>query len=165
MEILDDFLDKKTYQEIKDVMLGGDLAWFAQSGKSIPNEGERQLTHLIFSENRPTSQIFDLLKPIRDKLNVAAPIREKANLTFYDSGSGDMFHTDIYKAKNVKTSIFYITDRGATILQKDGEEIKVDARENRVVTFDANTYHKAVTHKVGHPFRVVINFNYYKAEH
>lgn len=161
IEIIDNFLHKEVYQEIKDVMLGTKVAWFAQNGKTKPNEGDRQLTHLFYDNNTPNSEWFKLLDPIRKKLKVSAIIREKANLTFYNNKVDDIFHIDTGKIKHATTSLFYLTDRGATIFKINNEK-KVKAKENRMVTFDSTTYHKAVTHKTGDPFRVVINFNYYK---
>lgn len=164
MNITDNFLDKETYQHIKNILLGSDIAWYVQAGKTSASVDDKQLTHLFYSNNRPNSEFFELLNPIREKLKVSSILREKANLTFYNNGQDDIFHIDFAEIKSAKTSIFYLTDRGATIFIINGKEKKVEAKENRMVTFDCNTFHKAVTHKVGDPFRVVINFNYYKVE-
>ena len=59
--------------------------------------------------------------------------------------------------KNSKTSLFYLTDKGATTFKIDGKETTVEAKQNRMVTFDCKIEHKAVCHKVGEPFRIVIN--------
>ena len=161
LEIIDNFLDEKDYQQIYAQMLSPNFGWHVQIGMTYYADFSKQLTHLFYDNNRPNSEFFDLLNPIRSKLNCETIIREKANLTFYNDLEDDLFHIDVGKL-NSKTSLFYLTDKGATTFKIDGKETTVEAKQNRMVTFDCKIEHKAVCHKVGEPFRIVINLNYFE---
>ena len=84
LEIIDNFLDEKDYQQIYAIMLSPNFGWHVQIGKTYYADFSKQLTHLFYDNNRPNSEFFDLLNPIRSKLNCETIIREKANLTFYN---------------------------------------------------------------------------------
>jgi len=161
LKITDNFLDEKDYQHIQSQMLSSNFGWYVQLGKTNFGELSKQLTHLFYDKNRPNSDFFDLLNPIRNKLNCETIIREKANLTFYNDLEDDLFHIDVGNL-NAKTSLFYFTDKGATTFKIDGKEKTVEAKQNRMVTFDCKIEHKAVCHKVGDPFRIVLNLNYFE---
>ena len=61
----------------------------------------------------------------------------------------------------MNTSIFYVnTTNGPTILE-DGTEI--ECRANRLVTYPWKVFHSGVL-CTDQPYRVVINFNYFKQQ-
>ena len=130
-------------------------------GKAVQRESRNLALHCWSHSSLDSEHFFDLLNPIRSKLNCETIIREKANLTFYNDLEDDLFHIDVGKL-NSKTSLFYLTDKGATTFKIDGKETTVEAKQNRMVTFDCKIEHKAVCHKVGEPFRIVINLNYFE---
>ena len=67
LEIIDNFLDEKDYQQIYAVMLSPNFGWHVQIGKTFFADFSKQLTHLFYDNNRPNSEFFDLLNPIRSK--------------------------------------------------------------------------------------------------
>lgn len=162
MKIIDNFLEKELFFKICDTMYSDHFGWFIQKYTDLPEDNNYQLTHLFYENDIPNSSFFDLIKPIFEKVNVNSLIRVKANLTFYDNNVNNLFHIDKPNIKlNHKTSILYLTDGGGTILKNKDKEEFIEAKENRFLTFDSQTPHKVVKHKIGKPFRIVINFNYF----
>ena len=110
------------------------------------------------------SQALQCLGPLLNKIEFLAPYRIQANLTVQqEQKRRGKFHID-YDAEPLKqqsmiTSIFYVnTTNGPTILE-DGTEI--ECRANRLVSFPHTTYHAGVL-CTDQPYRIVINFNYFK---
>ena len=162
MKIIDNFLEKELFFKIYDKMYSPHFGWYIQKSTDIVNDNNYQLTHLFYDSNVPYSSFFDLLTPILEKLGVNSLIRVKSNLTFYDNKRDNIFHIDSPKIKlNHKTSILYLTDGGGTVFKNKDKEEFIEAKENRLLTFDSHTQHKVVKHKVGEPFRIVINLNYF----
>ena len=162
VKIIDNFLEKELFFKIYDTMYSDHFGWFIQKSTDKEKDNNYQLTHLFYENDVPNSSFFDLLTPILEKLGVNSLIRVKSNLTFYDNKIDNIFHIDRPKIKlNHKTSILYLTEGGGTVLKNEDKEEFIEAKENRLLTFDSHTQHKVVKHKVGEPFRIVINFNYF----
>ena len=70
------------------------------------------------------------------------------------------WHVDYdYKCK---TAILYLNDcDGGTELQINNKTIFVKAEANKIVIFDTDIKHRALTSK-NEPVRFIINFNYFK---
>ena len=106
------------------------------------------------------SQALRYLGPLLDKINPIALFRIQANLTVQqEKRRRSLFHIDYMGKSSMITSIFYMnTTNGPTILE-DGTEI--ECRANRLVSFSHETFHAAVV-CTDSPYRIVINFNYFK---
>ena len=162
MKIIDNFLEKELFFNTYNTLYSNNFGWYIQKYTDKVNDNNYQLTHVFYQFDVPNSPFFELIKPILKKLDVNSLIRVKSNLTFYDNKIDNLFHIDVSGIKlNHKTSILYLTDGGGTILKNKDKEEFIEAKENRLLTFDSHTQHKVVKHKVGKPFRIVINFNYF----
>ena len=107
------------------------------------------------------SQWFPILNSLLFKIEPLAIHRIQANLTIQQKEKRrSPFHVDTNKnAGTMTTAIFYVnTTNGPTILE-DGTEI--ECRANRLVTYPYDTFHAGVL-CTDRPYRVVINFNYFK---
>jgi len=106
------------------------------------------------------SQALRYLGPLLDKINPLALYRVQANLILQqEKRRRSLFHIDYMGKSSMITSIFYMnTTNGPTILE-DGTEI--ECRANRLVSFSHETFHAAVV-CTDSPYRIVINFNYFK---
>ena len=87
MKIIDNFLDKKTFNIIKETMINPNFPWFYQKQSTFGWDGVAQLTHVFYTidygnKNRVNSDMFTLMDPILKKLHAVGLIRVKANLTF-----------------------------------------------------------------------------------
>jgi hypothetical protein len=158
IKIFDNFLDKKDFITIKDLMLSVDFPWYLnrvvdQTDKNF------QFTH-IFYNNKINSNYFELLSPIINKINPFCFLRIKANLlTKTEKTIEHKMHID-YKSdinKKITTGILYInTNNGYTRFNKGK---KINSFENKFITFNSNELHTGTT-CTDENYRVVINFNY-----
>ena len=155
-ELIDNFLDPKDLKKIQDLFLGRKIAWNCSDGIVLPGDGAFQFIHVLYSNYAPASPFFNELAPIWQKIDPCSIVRSKANLTMktveHDKSA---YHSDV---DNCITAIYYVnTNNGYTEFQNG---MKVDSIENRIVIFDSNEKHRAVT-TTDTARRVVINFNYF----
>tara|TARA_B000000557_G_scaffold53473_1_gene41168 strand:- start:49 stop:528 length:480 start_codon:yes stop_codon:yes gene_type:complete len=155
-ELIDNFLEPKDLKKIQDLFLGRKIAWNCSDGIVLPGDGAFQFIHVLYSNYAPASPFFNELTPIWQKIDPCSIVRSKANLTMktveHDKSA---YHTDV---DNCITAIYYVnTNNGYTEFQNG---MKVDSIENRIVIFDSNEKHRAVT-TTDTARRVVINFNYF----
>jgi hypothetical protein len=169
-QIHDNFLDKETFINIQNTMIGPNFPWFynnfiaSKNIKMADSETELhnlQFTHTFYSNHLPSSPYFDLILPIVNKINPSAIMRIKANLgpatpTRIVSG----FHIDFPdKPKNLKTAVFYLNNNNGATVFEDGQE--VTSVENRLVVFDNDLRHSGVS-CTDTKVRSVINFCYFE---
>jgi len=155
-ELIDNFLEPKDLKTIQDLFLGNKIAWNCLDGAVSPNDGNYQFVHVLYTQYSPCSPFFDALGPIWQKLQPCSIVRSKANLNMKTIEHVESeYHTDV---DNCITAIYYVnTNNGYTEFQNG---MKVDSIENRIVIFDSNEKHRAVT-TTDTARRVVINFNYF----
>ena len=165
LKIIDNSLEKDIFSTIQNTMMfGGDFPWFFHnrtSGiKDVESLRNFQFNHVFYCNDMINSQYFELVKPTIKMLNSACLIRVKANLTTYaDNNYVGTFHTDHSELdkQNYKTAILYLNSTdGGTKFQDDSI---VECKENRLVIFNGNLSHAAITH-TDCKIRVVINFVY-----
>jgi len=171
ISIIDNFLAEEEFINLRDTISAQDFPWnfspilVQQSEKLSPGF----FTHPVYGSNVPCSQLYPLFLPILDKkLNVAVSLRIKINLNtrlpepYISDFHSDVFYFEKDMAAKWTTSIFYInTNNGYTELEEDGT--KIESVANRLVSFPANTKHRAVT-QTDEQRRLVINFYYLKKE-
>jgi hypothetical protein len=157
IKIVDNFLPKDIFQNVKDNFLSNNFPYFYSSGIVKPLDPDFQFTHILFENNKINSNYFDFLLPIINKLDCKAIIKIKTNLTTKTQSIRPfIFHND-YDFK-CTTSVFYINSNNGKTLFEDGSE--VDSVENRMVIFPSTIKHTGTTH-TDENIRVVINFNYF----
>jgi hypothetical protein len=157
--IIDNFLNKEEFNVFKNIILGEDFPWFYNDKKvkiGIEDKKNFQFTHLFFSENNITSSFYPIVYPILKKLNANALSKIKANLTIA-SDKAFIFglHTDTNV--NCKTAIYYLNNNNGKTVFENKEE--VNSVENRIVIFNSNIKHSAISH-TNENRRVVLNINF-----
>jgi len=166
IKIKNNFLNKKDFNHIKNVMLGPNFPWYYNKTKvdidGKDNLYNYQLTHTFFIDGSINSGGYNLLEPVLKKLKVKELIRIKANLVPRTSKIHRFEkHTD--QDYDCKGAILYInSNNGCTIFEegrRDGSSKHVTSKENRIVLFDANKNHQGTT-CTDEKIRVLINFNY-----
>ena len=155
-ELIDNFLEPKDLKKIQDLFLGRKIAWNCSDGIVLPGDGAFQFIHVLYSNYAPASPFFNELAPIWQKIDPCSIVRSKANLTMktveHDKSA---YHSDV---DNCITAIYYVNTNNSYTEFQNG--MKVDSIENRIVIFDSNEKHRAVT-TTDTARRVVINFNYF----
>jgi len=175
-KVYDNFLDKQDFLNLKNTMLSPDFSWFYnettittykenpafyRDDKSFAKNNDYQFTHIFYINHQVNSPFFHLVFPLIQKINPKAIIRIKANLTNKtDRSMVYGFHVDQDNApSNLKTAVYYINTTNGPTLFEDGTEI--ESLENRLVVFDTNLPHSAVS-QTDEKARIVINFNFYE---
>lgn len=158
--IIDNFLDKDSFNKLKDLMYSAYFPWyFAPFGvsKTGKKDGVYHI-HTFYDYdcfNSPQGKPF--IMPLLDKICVKSLIRMKANLypktsKIIEHGS----HTDFdYKHKGC---ILYINSNNGFTRLKDGT--KIESVENRALFFDSSKEHNSTT-CTDKDFRMNINLNYF----
>ena len=157
MDIIDDYLDYKSFISIKSLLLGLDFPWFFRNSQvSFDNKNYTEYFTHSFYNNKINSDDWNIIKPLVNKLNVKSLIEVRANLiTQKHDFIQSEYHTD--NNLNCKTAIFYVnTCNGLT---KFKDDVHVNCKENRLIMFDSNMLHAGVS-QTDTKQRVVININY-----
>lgn len=164
LNILDDFLPRNEFENIKQIMLSNNFPWFLNDGKTDhlnPTESlvDYQFNHLFYENGLANSDYYYLLSPILRAIHPLALVRIKANLNPYINSIEHYPHHTDYDNEKITTGIFYLTTTDAPTEFQDGT--KCQCVENRFVSFNALQAHRG-TLLTNKKFRCLINFNYIK---
>tara|TARA_B100000131_G_scaffold301978_1_gene324679 strand:- start:101 stop:589 length:489 start_codon:yes stop_codon:yes gene_type:complete len=162
MKIIDNYLDENSFKLISETMSSDMFPWFFNDYKINPDWNDDsvfnyQFTHRFYDDARITSKYFDsLLNPILKKINAKALIRIKANLNPV-SHELIKYNKHVDQDYSCKAAIYYVnSNNGYTMFDSQ----KVESKENRIVFFDAASFHSG-TNSTDCKNRMVINFNYF----
>jgi hypothetical protein len=161
-KIIDNFLDKNIFLNIKNIMESSDFNWFLQK-KVNKNHYENDLTsyftHMFFIDHENEfniSKFFNLIIPILTKINMNKLIRIKGNL-YLNKENKEIHKKHVDYEFNHGGAIYYVnTNDGLTILN---EKIKINSIENRLLLFNPSIPHSS-TATTDSKFRININFNF-----
>ena len=164
MEIIDNFLSKEEFENIKNFMESVDFPWFYNDHKVIRGDGQFQFTHTFFTNTNDkgkNSSWLDMWNNYIYKINAKECYRIKANMNIKTiSHEPSLWHNDLKHNINCprKTSVFYINDNNGYTEFRNGDRIESVA--NRAFIFDNNLEHRGVSHTLPDHYRIVVNFNY-----
>tara|TARA_R100001369_G_scaffold42971_1_gene69206 strand:- start:2299 stop:2799 length:501 start_codon:yes stop_codon:yes gene_type:complete len=163
VKIIDNFIDKDLYLQVKNTLFSDSLPWFSKKGTVNGKENDLNwFSHSIYNDFKPNSNIFSFMPEFIEKLKISSIIEIRTNLSFKTNKDfKTLWHTD-YGYKNHKTAIFYFnTDTTGTVFKIKNKEKLIKSKENRIVIFDGSIKHCAYLNNKSEK-RVVINFNYYE---
>ena len=167
MEIIDDFLEQKDFDELHNIIMGNQFIWCYNNIIDYSDDEDKHMfTHMFYSVPAPRSRYFENLNPIFEILNPVSLWRIKTNLLTRTSNIVEnSFHVDNLDISEEKlnqwtTSIFYINTNNGYTKFEDGT--KVESVANRMVSFPSNMKHTG-TSCTDEKIRVVINFNYFSS--
>lgn len=159
-EIVDNFLDKDTFNEIKTVIESDHFAWYWNDQVTFKksNDFPYYFTHRLYEDNVIQSPFYQqFMSPIFEKLEVKAVIRIKINqYTNVNKFIENENHTD-YSFEHKGAILYLNTNNGYTILE-DGT--KIESIENRLLKFEPHKKHRS-THCTDAKRRLNMNFNYF----
>ena len=161
IEIIDDFLPHNEFCQLFDVIMN-QFEWAWCEGIATEGDGHFQFTQMLYNNNVPVSNLFQVLSPIYDREKIISTLRVKANLTTRTEKLKvftHAFHEDMGDhASKCTTGIYYInTNNGYTLFEKCGT--KIESVANRFVRFPGNLRHTGTT-CTDENRRVVLNLNY-----
>lgn len=157
MKIIDQFLDQKNFNQLKELICGNEFPWYFYNGVNLIGDGYCQFVHTFYENDKVLSGYFNLMLPFLEKLKCKTLVKIKTNLlTKTEKSVQHGYHIDY---DNTKTAIFYMSTTNGKTYFKDKDP--VDCKENRIVIFDSKLYHSSSTSTDSNQ-RIVINFNYHE---
>ena len=157
MKVIDNFLPKDNFLDIKTILESNSFPWFFQNTVS-GKDNDYYFIHHLYNHDTISSNYFNMIKPIIDKIKMKSLIRIKVNLTTStETVIKHAFHEDSSDT-NAKTTILYLNTCNGFTEFKDGT--RVNSVENKAVTFNSNIHHTGSTCS-DKKIRVVLNFVYY----
>ena len=181
IKVVDNFLDKGSFDEMQEIVMGKDFPWYHydqpvdnfwqwdmdKTPQEIENEAKRVnsyffMVNTLYDNQRPIASknpaSVSVLKPITSKLKVKELIRVKINL-YPNQGKliEHTWHRDTdYTHKGCLLALN--TCNGYPKFKDCGT--KVDSVANRAILFDPSVTHTG-TNTTNVPRRVNINLNYF----
>jgi len=167
--IYDDFLPPEMFNALKTVVTDPDFPWTFRLGvvhrkqRNGPTFGLSHLAwHPLYGAVSPMrDELYNHLYPVFQKLFVYVPMRVKFNLgvKVRDKHIETGHHIDVMTApSNFRTAILYLDDSNG-YTQFEADKAPVKSKSNRMLIFDGQLRHQAVT-QTDTDVRYVCNFNY-----
>ena len=161
-KVIKNFLDVEFIDEINNVILDIDFPW-RRKGYKFNEDATDSLyfNHCFFNNMNAASSVYEtLIIPILDKLNCLTPIQVRTNMFISKLFEKSGWHNDY--DETCKTAIFYLNEcDGGTEIKIDGKIKFIKAEKNKMLIFDSNVLHRALT-STDVPVRYIINFNYFE---
>jgi hypothetical protein len=158
---INNFCTLDLFNEFKEIVFSENFPWFYR-GRLTGDNNKSYWTHCLFNNNKIDSNLFNhnFINFILEKLNSVSLVQIRLNLTLKSLKPVESnFHND-YPYLNCKTAIIYLnTCNGKTVIKKN-KEIEIISEENKVLIFDTNILHKAVS-QTDVDRRIILNINYF----
>jgi len=155
-------LSKEVFNGLQNLFLSDNFPWFYGKYQTKEGKDSGYMYHAFYRDNYVNSNYYSSIFPLIEALKTKAIINIRANLSLnYKSRNYSDWHTDHYfiKKPNHKTALFYLNTNNGYTEFKSGE--KVISEQNKLIIFDCNKEHRAVS-QTNKDFRIVININYYE---
>ncbi len=160
--VQDNFLDKEYFQELKNIVFGGEFPWYKSGINQQNTPGDYQMCHVVYADFNANSAFFDKLGVLLDTLKLLVLIRIKINLLKREEKIIEHgMHIDVPDApENALTSILYMNTNNGYTKFENGE--KIASVENRLVTFPNSLRHTGSTNNCDTKYRCVMNIDWIK---
>lgn len=155
MKVIDNFLPKDSFLDIKTILESNNFPWFFQNTVS-GKDNDYYFIHHLYNHDTISSNYFNMIKPIIDKIKIKSLIRIKCNV--YPSTQKAQKHPTHkdYDFKHLGAIYYVNSNNGYTSINKN----KIESIENRFLLFDPSVEHNSVT-CTDEKVRLNINFNYF----
>ena len=169
VDVKDNFLSYEVFNQIKDVFSDHVFPWYYSD---VVNEEDKlpstsyldnsQLSHYLYSYDKPMSQYFEKMEPIFEPLylldNFVSLYRMKVNMNLRRSKIIEHgFHNDV--TFQCRTGILYLNTNDGYTEFETGD--KVNSVANRLVKFPSDIKHRGVS-QLDTKVRCVLNLNYFE---
>ena len=171
IQIFDNFLEKKDFNNLKQFMLSGesDFQWYFSPDKVTDGDGMPQFCHVFYENCNVNTDKFQYIEPLVKKIDPLAIVRIKSNITMktsamltsplhHDSNPNTFDNRDNITLDNQRTGVFYLNTNNGYTYFESGE--RVDSVENRLLVFPSSKRHAGTTN-TDVDYRCVINLNWF----
>lgn len=158
MEIINNFLNKDTHKEIKNLLFSNNFPWYYNDFVASELDNKNFFfSHILIRDEEINSSHWDFfIKPILEKISYKKLIRAKINCyTKSQKKIKSAFHVD---QTNPHTVLLYSvnTNNGYTLFKKGNK--KIYSLENSLIIFNGNEEHCSVS-QTDEKLRINININ------
>ena len=165
-ELIDNFLDDKTYSDIKLFLNKKTTPWYFMEKDTLnPVETSKNGFFSLCAYNNwlpDNIDFYNVSLPVLKKLDCFIPIQVRANLCLRDVDAIECnWHKDFNMDIGITAILYFTTCNAKTLLKIKDQIISVESLENRLLKFSSPIAHKVVYQTDVHK-RIVINFNYLK---
>jgi hypothetical protein len=157
-KIIDNFLNIEKFKKLQEILFSENITWYWK--KNMVINDDYFFAHCLYNRFVPQSPIFDdFMYDFLNLLKCKSLVTIRANLMLKKEKQYlSEFHVD--RSFDCTTAIYYAnTCNGYTLLDED-KKIKVESVENRMLIFNSQIKHCAVS-QTDFERRIVINFNYF----
>jgi|TARA_R110000803_G_scaffold40472_1_gene87234 hypothetical protein len=157
MKVIPNFLEQKTFDQVKSCFFNNSFPWFFSPTTGDDNDfSDFLFSHHLYKDDKQSSQFFNyVLTPLISRLNFNYLIRAKANLyTRKHKHIKTNFHVDFTDKHTV--ALYSINTNNGYTLFENGK--KVPSIENQMLIFDGSLAHASVS-QTDASIRVNININ------
>ena len=161
------FLDQAFFDQFQKFIFSHEMGWHWEEHQvpialdlQSPQHDDRSFfSHTCFQKHEPCSPLYSrFMVPILRGLQSKLVSNVRANCLIKDSKPHTSnFHSDTDYPCH--TAILYMNTNNGYTLLGEKEKIKITSEENKIVVFDSQTKHCAVS-QTDRERRIVINFNY-----
>jgi hypothetical protein len=183
-EVIDDFLDPRYFEVLKERLIGGDTPWYAT--QLVPRKDCPNMSHDVIGEgmdmtssNNTKDIVIPMLCMVESLLDTHGVIKCRLESYTRTNETDHEPHIDAcaneVKPKDFKTIIFSFADCGTTTIYNEtykGRRVEnftvkevVESKPNRLIMIDGDRYHSGPK-EIPCARRVVLNANFYtKKQH
>ena len=167
IQIVDNFLDIKDFENIKNIVNHLKFPWeiISQANKNSSDERHFQLMHsLHYYPYRQSKHLDNIMKPLAKKIKIHFDVkkinlvRARVNCFFRQNEQLEYgYHKDINNNDNLINCLFYLDTNNGYTEFKTGEKVKTV--ENRILFFSNTLWHQTVS-QTDSLFRKNLNLNF-----
>ena len=165
LEIIDNFLQGNEFNYLKNIILN-ELTWKCNGKNGWAADNDTDITafysYVIKNNQEDTEKAKDIMpcfNPLIEKFGLPISVRAIMSARTVDHITS-AYHTDMmsdgYKIQHTAALFYMTTHNGGTQFNPG---VTVDAIENRLIIFDGNIEHRAISNTDSND-RLVINFNF-----
>lgn len=159
IKVISNVMNIEDFNILSNTVKSQDFEWHYHEHQShLKTDGE-YFDHCLYNKFEINSHAFNLIRPLLHKLKVKSLIQARLNLLIAkETPKFSEFHTDYFY--ECKTAIFYLNTCNGYTEFFDNEKTKVYSQENKVVIFNSQIQHRAVS-QTDNKRRIVLNINYF----
>ena len=161
MEVIDNFLSKKDYLDLKNLFFSDHFPWFFHERSCVYDSNSHfQFIHGFYGENKVNSIFFEKLTPLINKLNVLSLYKVKANLNTKTEKTIETGKHDDINDEKYTSAVFFLNECDGYC--RIGNK-KYFSKDNTLIKFKSNTIHTGSTPS-NVDRRIVVNIVYIEKE-
>lgn len=156
MQLLNNYLEKNVFNEIKENFMKHTTEWYYLPFTTDSKIKDFFFYHMLYSQNTTQSNLFENIKPLLNKLNIKNLIRVKANLYVKQINQViPNFHQD-YDYDHKVCLLNLNSNNGYTEFEN---KHKYMSNENEALIFNGNIKHRGIAQTdTDRRINIVINY-------